>query len=262
MLHPHRRRAFTLIELLVVIAIIAILAAILMPVFAAAREAARSSACISNLKQVSTGIQLYVQDYDERMFFRSASNPAQTRANVATSGNALRWWNMIMPYVKNNRVFACLSDSAPTPSPDVNGNNVIPRTYVANTAAESLSLAQVQHPTDTIVVTEKWSTLSNGTTNTSSWMTQWNGEMSPDPARPTSMLDIANWHRGGMNCAFFDGHAKWITPTAIWQSRDLTGCRLMHNYPTTVLCDQTFPGCTSTSGNICNTPSFFPYPAD
>src|SRR3954469_8157623 len=94
-----RRRAFTLIELLVVIAIIAILAAILFPVFAQAREAARKTQCLSNVKQIMTGILMYAQDYDEQL-------PQGTRAGVcinATTGvaGAGRWMHQIHPYVKN-----------------------------------------------------------------------------------------------------------------------------------------------------------------
>ena len=76
-------RAFTLIELLVVIAIIAILAAILFPVFAQAKAAAKSSACLSNTRQMGTGVQLYLGDNDDRMFFKSSSNAANTRSGAA-----------------------------------------------------------------------------------------------------------------------------------------------------------------------------------
>ena len=257
------RRAFTLIELLVVIAIIAILAAILMPVFAQAREAARAMSCMSNMKQVGTGLQLYVQDYDERIFFRSAGNPAQTRANVATSGNALKWWNQLMPYVRNGAVFTCPSDGGPTPSADANGALTIPRSFVANAAVEALSLAQVSRPSETIVVSEKWDRAANGTPITDSWIEVWGGDFGPDPARPGHIFKMADRHRNGINCAFFDGHAKWTTPDRVWGSRYLTGCQLMHQYPTSVMCDQSVPGCTSTgSANLCNTPGFFPYPAE
>jgi prepilin-type N-terminal cleavage/methylation domain-containing protein len=97
------RRGFTLIELLVVIAIIAILAAILFPVFAKAREKARQSSCLSNLKQLGLSMMQYAQDYDE-------SYPAHYRYMPA--GVALYWWaDVTQPYIKNYQVLACPSGS-------------------------------------------------------------------------------------------------------------------------------------------------------
>src|SRR5690242_8543722 len=98
-----RRTGFTLIELLVVIAIIAILAAILFPVFAQAREKARTAACISNGKQMGLGLMMYAQDYDERL-------PRVYTANFGPVNNGPRdWKNDIEPYVKNQGVFRCPS---------------------------------------------------------------------------------------------------------------------------------------------------------
>jgi len=115
------KRGFTLIELLVVIAIIAILAAILFPVFARARENARKANCQSNLKQIGTAIRMYVQDYDER--FPTAliagaipgdytnSIPYMIVAERQNQGYPV----LLAPYVKNTRVFWCPSDtSGPT----------------------------------------------------------------------------------------------------------------------------------------------------
>ncbi len=103
------RRGFTLIELLVVIAIIAILAAILFPVFAQARAKARGVACISNIKQMALGMTMYAQDYDEafpqwkwdQSFSGGGGGPGPI--NDATT----IWWNAIYPYVKNVQVFNC-----------------------------------------------------------------------------------------------------------------------------------------------------------
>src|SRR5579872_4640304 len=104
MLNKHR--GFTLIELLVVIAIIAILAAILLPVFAAARENARTASCENNLKQLSTAVVAYAQDFDENFpqgkFWGGAANP-----NNGLSG----WASQIYPYVKSTGVFKCPDDS-------------------------------------------------------------------------------------------------------------------------------------------------------
>lgn len=125
------RRAFTLIELLVVIAIIAILAAILFPVFAQARQKARQVACLSNLKQVGTGLMMYTQDYDEVLPGNSTLGtngltdprwPDATTAHSAGLGEAMGWmqpYNVanpgthriwardIQPYVKNIQLFRC-----------------------------------------------------------------------------------------------------------------------------------------------------------
>src|SRR5579872_7072561 len=103
-----KRRGFTLIELLVVIAIIAILAAILFPVFAQAREKARQTVCLSNHKQIGTSIQMYVQDYDETLPLSLVYESPAADAN----GNSLQWaWGgLLQPYVKNRGIFLCPSN--------------------------------------------------------------------------------------------------------------------------------------------------------
>lgn len=100
-----RGRAFTLIELLVVIAIIAILAAILFPVFAQAREKARQAACLSNMRQLSSAVMMYVQDYDE-------SYPMTANYNTGALSPTI-WPEMIGPYVKNQAIFSCPSAIQP-----------------------------------------------------------------------------------------------------------------------------------------------------
>ncbi|BDI34444.1 hypothetical protein CCAX7_64950 [Capsulimonas corticalis] len=113
------KTGFTLIELLVVIAIIAILAAILFPVFAKAREKARQISCVSNLKQIGLGITQYVQDYDE-------TYPVCRLGDASSTP----WHSLIMPYVKSTGVFKCPDDSDST---FVSGtNNTIPTSYVAS----------------------------------------------------------------------------------------------------------------------------------
>jgi prepilin-type N-terminal cleavage/methylation domain-containing protein len=108
-----KRAGFTLIELLVVIAIIAILAAILFPVFAQAREQARKATCVSNTKQLGLGTMMYVQDYDEMYPCNSWDGaPMGTTDNdIRQDGNRFTLWPWrIMPYLKNKQIFVCTSD--------------------------------------------------------------------------------------------------------------------------------------------------------
>lgn len=106
-----RNRAFTLIELLVVIAIIAILAAILFPVFAQAREKARQISCISNLRNQGTGLAMYTQDYDERLCPWQATPGDTNLPEARDSQNFVKSFDrLIQPYLKNNQVTGCPSD--------------------------------------------------------------------------------------------------------------------------------------------------------
>lgn len=104
------KRAFTLIELLVVIAIIAILAAILFPVFAQAKEAAKKASCLSNTKQMGVANQLYLGDSDDmyvKGYYYELDGP--------TAGRRVQWAYLFQPYIKNVGIFKCLTDYVPTP---------------------------------------------------------------------------------------------------------------------------------------------------
>src|SRR3954470_11688058 len=109
-----KRSGFTLIELLVVIAIIAILAAILFPVFAGVKERARQTACMSNMRQIGTSVNMYVQDYDETYpAYKSdsldwGSGPwGKDQAPLANYRSQSRWIPQVLPYVRNVKMFAC-----------------------------------------------------------------------------------------------------------------------------------------------------------
>ena len=111
MFHRKRKKAFTLIELLVVIAIIAILAAILFPVFARAREKARQASCQSNLKEIALAWIMYAQDYDEMVVpLRGPYYPGFTpTSGFPDTGDYIYYWEILHPYVKNVQIWACPS---------------------------------------------------------------------------------------------------------------------------------------------------------
>src|SRR5689334_1306707 len=116
------RRGFTLIELLVVIAIIAILAAILFPVFAQAREKARQSACLSNMRQISSAMLMYAQDYDE-LFPPVIARPTRAEKNLYL----ISWMHLLEPYTHNRGVFICPSSGHT--SQDYLSNDDLVRNY-------------------------------------------------------------------------------------------------------------------------------------
>jgi prepilin-type N-terminal cleavage/methylation domain-containing protein/prepilin-type processing-associated H-X9-DG protein len=124
------KKAFTLIELLVVIAIIAILAAILFPVFAQAKEAAKKTACLSNTKQIALGLYMYAGDYEDTLpntsweqdpagFFPGTYNPANPAGTYQ-----VHWTFLIQPYVRNWNIFVCPSDAHPFPTDNACPNGV------------------------------------------------------------------------------------------------------------------------------------------
>lgn len=187
-----KEKGFTLIELLVVIAIIALLAAILFPVFARARENARKSSCQNNLKQIGLGLKQYIQDYDEMYPMRHTSQ--------------MNWQQMIYPYVKSTQLFAC-------PSNDNRRFNVympagsappIPRSYGINhrvssdNAGQIVSEATVAKPAQKIHVAES---RNDWTDYGAPWWV--NNEFADS--------GFAG-HLGSMNFLFLDGHVKSYRP--------------------------------------------------
>lgn len=137
------RKGFTLIELLVVIAIIAILAAILFPVFAKAREKARQITCTSNMKQIGLAIMMYVQDNDERY-------PAGIANGNGWKG--IGWAGMVNPYAKSSQIFSCPDDLRYGKSNPA--NHSYPDSYAFSQMLGDTSLAQTDQPARTVMLSE------------------------------------------------------------------------------------------------------------
>ncbi len=250
------RRAFTLIELLIVIAIIAILAAILFPVFAQAKLSAKQSVSLSNQKQLGLATMLYLSSNDDQMFFYgSSASPSKSRTGVIVAPvdvDKQRWWNVLMPYIKSKGILRAPADEAPTNSPDELGQKDILRSYIACRHAEAISSTTVENGAETILITEKWGRSSTGTAITDSWIEPFNGDFEVDS---TGRMAVAgNRYRGGLISTFFDGHAKIMQPAQVNSSVDLTGCRLVHQFPVLPdMCDMTISGCTNSAPeNVCN----------
>jgi prepilin-type N-terminal cleavage/methylation domain-containing protein/prepilin-type processing-associated H-X9-DG protein len=226
----HRSNAFTLVELLVVIAIIAILAAILFPVFGRARENARRTSCQSNLKQVGIGLLQYIQDYDEKMpfsFYGGGGGDKTTRTRY-------KWMDAIFPYVKSEQIFICPSEPnaaykysgnlGPTEESDNYGSYGQNGTYSAANDGQSpprssatylISLSQIANASQTI-----WATDINGRQGTDrSFGILWPAlgseptikSNADDPTIPSGwrqLEKVAERHLSTTNVLYCDGHVK------------------------------------------------------
>ena len=242
----YQKRAFTLIELLVVIAIIAILAAILFPVFAQAREKARQTSCLSNTKQLGTAVHMYVQDYDE-MFALSLYLAPPPPNRVFTLYEAH------VPYIKNDQILVCPSDAtAQRWQPflnqcgypfvgmgtfdrfSYNGNYCIFQHGAGNVlfgagARPARSLASVPRPADQSVFFD-----GKLLCNFDSPFYDPGSAMTPGSGFPATPANQKNpRHFEGVNIAFADGHSKfqkasknpniangfWVAAGGPWRNR-------------------------------------------
>jgi prepilin-type N-terminal cleavage/methylation domain-containing protein/prepilin-type processing-associated H-X9-DG protein len=209
-------RGFTLIELLVVIAIIAILAAILFPVFAQAREKAREAACLSNVKQLGLSLQMYAQDYDETL-----PNHAADTANFLAPNAPANWAKALSPYVKNTQIYSCPSapleprlKTSPPPLNSYQGNAVL-------LSMQGTALARIPNPADIVFCQESYF----------NWNIIWNRPAQvklnppgfqywhlvdcrpqfagPPTISPGCVEQYNSRHFEGGNLVFADGHAKF-----------------------------------------------------
>ena len=217
-----KRGGFTLIELLVVIAIIAILAAILFPVFAKAREKARQTSCLSNMKNIILAWQMYAQDYDESWAFWY----------LWAGGDCYYWWEHVQPYMKNTQILRCPSGAKDATALGAPAGWIVATSYcplwyeniwwggplggdalgggcinLSHTwgAYSMAGLAHIEHPAE------------------ATWYFEGYGTQNPANLNE-ARIGYSGWsaggesyrHNGGWNCGFVDGHAKWASRSAFW----------------------------------------------
>jgi prepilin-type N-terminal cleavage/methylation domain-containing protein/prepilin-type processing-associated H-X9-DG protein len=244
------RRGFTLIELLVVIAIIAILAAILFPVFAQAREKARQTTCTANLKQIGNALAMYTQDYDEMYPINDGAGnrpgtlwtqPPDARG-VATVARMGVWATTLQPYVKTYAIYACPSCPMDTTRFSAALNPGYPETPISYTYNGQLArsgLATIEAPARCISFWEGWGKISlrnyAGANPTLSITgpphpiyDQVNCQMYVAASKANPQVPSYWIHGQGANYLFCDGHVKWYTVStdyniSPWATLDANG---------------------------------------
>lgn len=236
-----RTRGFTLIELLVVIAIIAILAAILFPVFAKAREKARQTSCLTNIKQLGMGVLMYTQDYDELWPGGGGTMAEDDEAGYAATAGApigkkvpwSGWRTMVAPYVANWQVGYCPSRAGLRQyMPALGGHGGTSSYFYGSTYAMNCTLngrwgmnrwdgsvAEIEAPAGTLMLYEHYTPMGFYCSYYADPVFRWFGGATR--AEMEAYLNAADYipyvapHNGGQNVSYVDGHAKWISASAL-----------------------------------------------
>lgn len=208
-----RKCGFTLIELLVVIAIIAILAAILFPVFTSAKEKSRQSVCLSNLKQMTAGLMMYINDNGEK----TPPVWAVGQDVWKTDGSPSTWCDLIRPYVKTLELYRCPSDPVflrNTPWVASNYGLNPGFTVFDNTGhfrfrydryfCQPVMMSQITKPGLTMMAGDKYGKSAR------MWTDNHNHIAVPPAEKPTADGEVYCRHNGGASFSFCDGHVKWM----------------------------------------------------
>jgi prepilin-type N-terminal cleavage/methylation domain-containing protein/prepilin-type processing-associated H-X9-DG protein len=240
-----QNKGFTLIELLVVIAIIAILAAILFPVFAQARESARTISCTSNEKQISLSMLMYVQDYDERFPIHQYSLNLPSYTDLDPNGGNyaeqnMGWDEACQPYIKSKQVLWC--PSAASPGNDYNAGvknkqdscwtgslnyatncrltngPYIPYLGGPTEYSPTAKLSILGYPAMTILLSENGAQGSEGSCRTEGtewgWTNTQTNALISDAGSGATPGPLRR-HKNGANYAFCDGHVKWLNAASM-----------------------------------------------
>jgi len=218
-----RRKGFTLIELLVVIAIIAILAAILFPVFARAREKAKQSSCMSNVKQIGLAVLQYAQDYDE-FLVRDCGYRDPITVFDSVPRVYFYWWEGLQPYMKNLQIMACPSETTRRVYGGGQSDSRYDIDYTINWLCQGRPMADIAEPAQTLFVVE-------GVNNYCRWFCG-----PPDTcqaAQPGNYAWSTARHNGMSNYLFLDGHVKALNVGTIGSAgpyawRDAHMCHVWH----------------------------------